>query len=138
MTVHSTLVAPSHELREAWMDCRIEWGPGLHEDGSAECTYRWIVEGERVLGGVALRHDGHELADRFGHIGYGVRPSERGRGVASWAVREVLRLAADLGMTRVAGVCEVGNAASTATLERAGGQRVDCIGSAVRFWIPVP
>jgi predicted acetyltransferase len=162
VTVHSTLVAPSHDLRDAWLDCRIEWGPGLHEDGfgltadddvesaqgssdwvdrlrsDAECTYRWIVEGERVLGGVALRHDGHELADRFGHIGYGVRPSERGRGVASWAVHELLRLAADLGMTRVAAVCEVGNAASTATLERAGGQRVDCIGSAVRFWIPVP
>ena len=91
-----------------------------------------------MLGGVALRHDSHELADRLGHIGYGVRPSDRGRGVASWAVREVLRLAAGMGMTRVTAVCEVGNAASIATLERAGGEQGDRLGSVVRFRIPVP
>ncbi|WP_212709782.1 GNAT family N-acetyltransferase [Rhodococcus sp. 14-2483-1-1] len=162
MTVHATLAAPTVDLRGPWLDAHNEWGPGLHEDGfgvtaaddvcsvegfsdwidrlrsDAGCTYRWIVEGERVLGGVALRHDGHELADRLGHIGYGVRPSERGRGVASRAVREMLRLAADLGMTRVTAVCEVGNAASIATLKRVGGERLDGIGSAVRFRIPVP
>ncbi|OZC79347.1 hypothetical protein CH251_00060 [Rhodococcus sp. 06-462-5] len=156
------LVEPSNDLRDAWLDCRTEWGPGFHEDGfgltvdddvetaqgfsdwverlrgDTECKYRWIVAGERVLGGVALRHDSHELADRLGHIGYGVRPSERGRGVASWAVREVLTLAAGMGMTRVTAVCEVSNAASIATLKRAGGERVDCIGSVVRFRIPVP
>ena len=101
-----------------------------------ECTYRWIVDGERVLGGVALRHDTHELVDRLGHIGYGVRPSERRRGVASWAVTEMLRLAAEMGMTQVAAVCEVHNAASIANLERAGGERVAYIGSAVRYRVP--
>lgn len=86
----------------------------------------------------SLRHDSHELAARLGHIGYGVRPSERGRGVASWAVREVLRLASDMGMPRVTAVCEADNAASIATLERAGGEEVDRLGSAVRFRMPVP
>ncbi|MDV8021323.1 GNAT family N-acetyltransferase [Rhodococcus sp. IEGM 1330] len=155
------LVVPSDDLAAAWRDAHAEWGPGFHEDGfgltadddvesaqgfsdwverlrvDAECTYRWIVAGERVLGGVALRHDSHEFAERLGHIGYGVRPSERGRGVASRAVREVLRLAGDVGMTRVTAVCEASNVASIATLTRAGGERVECIGSAVRFRIPV-
>lgn len=155
------LVVPSDDFAAAWREAHAEWGPGFHEDGfglkadddvesaqgfsdwverlrvDAECTYRWIVQGERVVGGIALRHDSHELADRLGHLGYGVRPSERGRGVASWAVREMLRLAADVGMARVTAVCEVDNAASIATLERAGGVRVDFIGSAVRFSISV-
>jgi hypothetical protein len=26
------------------------------EPGKHRCTYRWIVEGDRVLGGIALRH----------------------------------------------------------------------------------
>lgn len=154
------LVVPSGDLAAAWRDSHAEWGPGFHEDGfgltvdddvetaqgfsdwverlrdHTECTYRWIVVGERVLGGIALRHDSNELADRLGHIGYGVRPSERGRGVASWAVREVLTLAAGMGMTRVTAVCEVSNAASIATLKRAGGEQVDCIGSVVRFRLP--
>lgn len=123
-----TLAIPSVDLRAAWLEAHAEWGPGLHEDGfgltavdevdatdgfsdwvdrlrsDAECTYRWIVEGGRVLGGIALRHDSHALADRLGHIGYGVRPSARGRGVASRAVREILRLAADFGMPRVTAV----------------------------------
>lgn len=43
-----------------------------------------------------------------------------------------------MGMTRVTAVCEVENAASIATLERAGGEQVGRLGSAVRFRIPVP
>ncbi|MEW2016297.1 GNAT family N-acetyltransferase [Rhodococcus sp. NPDC076796] len=156
------LVVPSDDLVAAWRDAHAEWGPGFHEDGfgltadddvesaqgfsdwverlrdDVECTYRWIMEGERVLGGVALRHDSHEFSARLGHIGYGVRPSERGRGVASWAVREVLTLASYMGMPRVTAVCEVENAASIATLARVGGEQVGRLGSAVRFRIPVP
>lgn len=107
-----------------------DWVARLRVD--VECTYRWIV------GGVALRHDSHEFAARLGHIGYGVRSSERGRGVASWAVREVLTLASYMGMPRVTAVCEVENAASIATLARVGGEQVGRLGSAVRFRIPVP
>ncbi|MBY3808857.1 GNAT family N-acetyltransferase [Rhodococcus fascians] len=156
------LVVPSDDLAAAWQDAHAEWGPGFHEDGfglaadddavstqgfsdwverlraDVECTCRWIAEDERVLGGIALRHDSNKSVGRRGHIGYGVRPSERGRGVATWAVREMLMLAADLGMTRITAVCAVDNAASIATLKRAGGEQVGRLGSVVRFWIPVP
>lgn len=103
------LVVPSVALEAAWHDAHAEWGPGAHEDGfglgetddvasaegfaawvsslvaaadaapEARCTYRWIVEGPRVLGGIAL---GHELSPfrlhARGQVGYGVRPSARG------------------------------------------------------------
>jgi predicted acetyltransferase len=41
----------------------------------AHCTYRWIVEGGRVLGGIALRHELNDFVLRAGHIGYGIRPA---------------------------------------------------------------
>src|SRR3954469_8092489 len=44
--------------------------------GRVGCTYRWIVVGDRVLGGIALRHEHDEvLLHAGGHIGYGIRPS---------------------------------------------------------------
>jgi len=52
----------------------------------APCTFRWIVEDDNVLGGIALRHGLTEQVLRLGHIGYGIRPSARRRGLATWAL----------------------------------------------------
>ncbi|MFC5801932.1 hypothetical protein [Streptomyces formicae] len=60
-------------------------GPKAVETGRG-CAYRWIVEDDRVDEGIALRHglDGYVL--QFGHIGYGIRPSSRRSGLATWAL----------------------------------------------------
>ncbi len=58
---------------------------------------------------------------RTGHIGYGVRPSARGRGRATWALEQVLRQAKEAGLERVLLVCMDSNAASIKTIERCGG-----------------
>jgi predicted acetyltransferase len=47
--------------------------------GRVHCTYRWIAEDGRVLGGIVLRHELSDFVRRAGHIGYGIRPSV-GRG----------------------------------------------------------
>jgi predicted acetyltransferase len=103
------------------------------------CTFRWIVEGERVLGGIALRHGPDDYVRRLGHIGYGVRPSARRRGVAAWALASILDEARDLGMDRVLLVCEEDNAASARTIERLGGVLESFeeteFGRARRYWI---
>ena len=52
--------------------------------GHVTCTYRWIVEGDEYLGSIALRHELNDFLRAYGgHVGYGVRPSARGRGLAS-------------------------------------------------------
>ncbi|GAB1645714.1 GNAT family N-acetyltransferase [Krasilnikovia sp. MM14-A1259] len=148
------LILPTTRLHAAFLDCRDDWGPGLHEDGfglgadddvdspdgfaawvhqrtrlthraGTPCppemhgSPRWIVEDGRVLGGIALRHYFH---DRFGHIGYGVRPSARRRGLASWALGQMLAEArAALGLDRVLIPCLAHNIASARTIERNGG-----------------
>lgn len=147
----SLLVRPSVALRSAWLLAHEEWGDGLHEDGfglldtddvrSSEGfrvfvdrliameaspgndggTFRWIVEGGEVLGGIALRHESAQNVDVLGNVGYGLRPSARGRGLAVVALREMLCLAKARSMNQVLLACFMDNVPSVKTLERCGG-----------------
>lgn len=98
---------------------------------------RWIVEDGQVLGGIVLRH---RFDDEVGHLGYGIRPSARRRGLATWALREMLVEArAALQVERVLVHCSVDNTASARTIERCGGV-LDAIrdtphGPMRRYWI---
>ncbi|GAA3474089.1 GNAT family N-acetyltransferase [Nonomuraea roseola] len=109
--------------------------------GQVRCTYRWIVEGDLVLGGIALRHGFNDFVLRAGHIGYGVRPSARRRGLATWALGRMLDEAWALGLDRVLIVCEVDNVASAKTIERHGGTLEDTRdtgnGDVRRYWIKI-
>ncbi|MCU7727279.1 GNAT family N-acetyltransferase [Actinoplanes sp. KI2] len=104
------------------------------------CTYRWMVEGDRVLGAISLRHILTDyLMEVGGHIGYGVRPSERRKGLAGWALGLTLDEARKLGLERVLITCRVANVASARTIEKAGGVFEDIRGTGDdevrRYWI---
>ena len=109
------------------------------EAGKAPCLYRWVVEGDRVLGGIVLRHGPTDYVRWAGHLGYGIRPSARGRGLATWAVGRMLNEAQGLGLDQVLVVCAADNVASAKTIERCGGI-FECVddtrfGPARRYWI---
>lgn len=109
-------------------------------DGRVHCTYRWITERDQVLGGIALRHElnDHLLAEG-GHVGYGVRPSARRRGLATWALGQMLVEARTLHIEQVLAVCAADNIASARTIERSGGILEDIHqtehGLLRRYWI---
>ncbi len=92
-----------------------------------------------MLGGVALRHASSDYVLWAGHIGYGIRPSARRRGLATWAMGRMLDEARRLGLKRVLAVCGVDNVASVKTIERCGGVFEGTwdtkIGPARRYWI---
>lgn len=100
---------------------------------------RWIVDGDDVLGGIALRAGDNDYTRWAGHVGYGVRPSARGRGVATWALARMLEEARASGMQRLLAVCAVDNAASAATISRNGGVFEGIgqtpFGPVQRYWI---
>ena len=156
------LIAPTERLHHAWLKAHAEWGEGLHEDGfgllptdevnseagfaawvarlvkdSPHSTYRWIIDGDEVLGGIALRHESSDFVQWAGHIGYGVRPSARRRGLATWALGQMVEEARALGMDRLLLVCEAGNGASAKTIERQGGilEGDGGHGAGLRYWI---
>lgn len=115
--------------------------PTLGAAGRTRCTYRWIVEGDQILGGIALRHDSNEIVRRAGHIGYGIRPSARRRGLATWALGRMINEARLLGVVRLLVVCEVGNVASATTIVHHGGVQEEPRDNepavAWRYWINI-
>ncbi|MFD4914862.1 GNAT family N-acetyltransferase [Streptomyces virginiae] len=139
--VTTRFTGPLHHISPTgfatWV-ARLADGPKAAGTGLG-CTYRWIVEGDRVLGGIALRHGLDDQVPQFGHIGYGIRPSSRRRGPATWALGRILTEAWALGLDRVLMVCAVDNLASVRTIERHGGLlegiRDTEHGPARRYWI---
>jgi predicted acetyltransferase len=112
-------------------------------DGWVHCSYWWVVESGEVLGAVALRHELNDhLLQAGGHIGYGIRPSARRRGLATWAVSQVLPQARALGLDQVLITCQDGNVASARVIELSGGVLEDVrdaeLGRLRRYWLPVP
>lgn len=104
------------------------------------CSYRWMTEGRNVVGAIALRHDLNDfLLAAGGHIGYGVRPSARRRGLAGWALGQMLTHAWGRGMDRVLITCDENNEASRRTIERCGGVLEDvrdtALGRTRRYWV---
>lgn len=112
-----------------------QWG--LTTSSHTSCW--WIVEGGSVLGAVALRRGTNEWTLRVGHVGYGVRPSARGRGLATWALGEVLSVAALDGLPRLLVCCREDNPASARVALHHGGvleRTVDTVvGRIQRYWI---
>jgi RimJ/RimL family protein N-acetyltransferase len=155
------LIAPNPTFHLSWLAAHREWGPGQHEDGfglgeadeidtadgfavwighlglQADCTFRWIVDGSELLGGIALRHKFTDFVARVGHIGYGVRPSARGRGIATWALGRILDEARTIGLDQLLVVCERGNIASASVIEHHGGvlEEAEVTEEARRYWI---
>jgi len=80
------------------------------------------VEG-RIAGRLSVRHALTDfLREQGGHIGYGVLPAYRGRGVATAMLRHGLQLVSDLGIRRALVTCDDDNAASRRIIEKCGGQ----------------
>ena len=79
----------------------------------------------QVAGRVSIRHELNDwLLRAGGHIGYGVRPAFRRRGVATEMLRQGLIVARAHGIDRVLVTCDIDNIGSATVIERCGG-RVD-------------
>ena len=83
----------------------------------------WLVRGDLILGLIKLRHKVNEaLLIEGGHIGYGVRPSERRKRYGTTMLGMVLDEARALELNRVMLTCDADNIGSAKIIERNGGK----------------
>ncbi|MBZ2117191.1 GNAT family N-acetyltransferase [Streptococcus gordonii] len=77
------------------------------------------------------------LLQEGGHIGYSVRPSARGKGLAKEQLRQGLQVAKSKNIRQVLVTCDSDNAASRAVILANGGALEDIRGGKERYWIDV-
>ena len=102
--------------------------------------YYLTNEAGELLGVVTLRHTLDEiLLHHGGHIGYGIRPAQRGKHYAPCMLALCLEKAKERGLDRVLITCVEENKASAATIEACGGvleNKVEFEGELFRrYWI---
>jgi len=92
-------------------------------EGWAPASTLWLVRNAtRIIGTIHLRHWlPPSLEHSHGHVGYGVRPSERRKGYATRMLGMTLDVARRLGLTRLLVTCDRDNIASVGVILKNGG-----------------
>ena len=97
-------------------------GVNLKPDRVPENEF-WLVDDGKIVARSKLRHRlNPALEHEGGHIGYGVRPSERQKGYGTLILKLTLEKAKDLGLDKVLLTCDTDNIASAKIIEKNGGK----------------
>ena len=111
---------------------------------ASQTSYFVVDENDRLIGGASIRHylttDGYNYG---GHIGYGVRPSERRKGYGTQILKLALDEAKALKIYKVLLVALETNIGSNKVIQNCGGifenQIKDSDNSVInRYWINIP
>jgi len=115
-------------------------GIGLPE-GFVPCTTLWLINNEnKILGAIEIRHQlNNSLKFRGGHIGYGIRPTERRKGYASQMLSLALEECESMRLVKVLLTCLKSNTGSAKTIVKNGGildsEDIDNGQVFQRYWI---
>ena len=93
-------------------------------DGKVPDSVFFLLDIDRniLLGAVNIRHYLNDYLLKYaGHIGDGIRPSERGKGYGTEMIRLALIECKKLGISKVLMVCDKSNIASAKTIINNGG-----------------
>ena len=123
---------------EEWLETNLnkEMGINLPENRVPSIQFVLFDESEHALGFLNLRLRLNEgLLNYAGHIGYSIRPSERGKGYAKEALRQGLQVAKEKNIKKALVTCSTENPASRAVIVANGGELEDVRNGTERYWI---
>lgn len=107
-------------------------------DGLVAMTTYWLFRGDAPVGMSKLRHKLTDSLRRIGgHVGYCVRPSERGNGYGNAVLALTLLAAKTLGLKELLITCRADNTASRRVAERNGGEFDGTADGIAYYWIAV-
>lgn len=97
-------------------------GIGLPDGWVPHTRYWYIMNGNRIIGSVDMRHYiTPNLEDLGGHIGYVIRPDERNKGYATSMLAKAIPEALNLGIKKLLITAASENIASRKIIEKNGG-----------------
>ena len=131
---------PDNFVYEEWLEENIQAEAGLNipENWVPAIQLVSFDEAGHALGFLNLRLRLNDyLLEKGGHIGYSIRPSERGKGYAKEALHQGLQVAKEKNIHRALVTCSTENPASRAVILANGGQFEDVRNGTERYWIEV-
>ena len=123
---------------EEWLESNQnhEMGINLPENRVPSIQFVLFDKSGHALGFLNLRLRLNEgLLNHAGHIGYSIRPSERGKGYAKESLRQGLQIAKGKNIKRALVTCSTENPASRAVILANGGELEDVRNGTERYWI---
>ncbi|MDY4762224.1 GNAT family N-acetyltransferase [Streptococcus thoraltensis] len=128
--------ANNQDKFEGWIESNFLQETGLLGKGIPAIQLVAFDDQNQALGflNIRLRLD-QELLSTGGHIGYSVRPSKRGRGIAKKMLKEAIAIAATKNIQNILVTCHQDNQASRAVILANGGVFENSIDETERYWI---
>lgn len=126
------------EFRETLMkNNEYSRGINIRENFVPQTTYILFIDGYPVGYG-KLRHYLNEiLKEHGGHIGYTIRPSERGKGYGNLILTEIIKKAVEMRIKEVLLTCNEGNKPSRRVIEYNKGQLLELNNGRCKYMIKI-
>ncbi|WP_414632447.1 GNAT family N-acetyltransferase [Clostridium sp. UBA3061] len=108
------------ELVNKWEEYESE---RMYEKGLVPSSMYFLIDNHnKIYGAIDIRHELNDYLLQYGgHIGYGIRPSQRRKGYASQMLTLALPIAKELGINKVLITCDKNNVGSAKTIMNNGG-----------------